>query len=339
MDPALVKQLLLGVVPPFVLGLIVFALMWWKKQNDLALSSRNATVRERQTPHVFDPSVNRGTNALPPHRSLTVAFREGTPHHLLMLAGAAGCFLGVYPLVFGKFQPWPGANSDGALFWSAIIALAAGLFWCFIRNAWARSIVVVLALAACSWLSFRRQLFDSWTTLESLATVAMLILGGGLFAVTLARLGERGRIAGVIGSVAAVGLAAQVLVVCLASLKHAQGAGTFASFLTFAMVMILLRPTRALSGPMLAMIGIVLATQLVQLVRFGDGKFPWLMAGLVLSGPALGLLAMRLFSRGGLASVLIPILATVLPGLAAVGTGAYLSLQADKASGTADYEY
>jgi hypothetical protein len=63
------------------------------------------------------------------------------------------------------------------------------------------------------------------------------------------------------------------------------------------------------------------------------------MAGLVLSGPALGLLAMRLFRRGGLASVLIPILATVLPGLAAVGTGAYLSLQADKASGAADYEY
>jgi hypothetical protein len=29
----------------------------------------------------------------------------------------------------------------------------------------------------------------------------------------------------------------------------------------------------------------------------------------------------------------------VLPGLAAVGTGAYLSLQADKASGAADYEY
>jgi hypothetical protein len=339
MDPALVKQLLLGVVPPLVLGVIVFGLLWWKRQNDLSLAPRSAAVGDHRKPHEFDQTGDTEVHAASTQSFSTGAAREPGWHGLVMLLCAAACFLGVYPLVFGKFQPWPGTSADGSLFWCALIALAAGLLWCFVHNAWARGTVVALALGACSWLSFRRQLFDSWSAAESLATLALLIAGGGLFAISLARLGERGRIAGVIGSVAAVALAAQVLVVCLASLKHAQGAGTFASFLTFAMVMILLRPTRALSGPMLAMIGIVLATQLVQLVRFGDGKFPWLMAGLVLSGPALGLLAMRLFRRGGLASVLIPILATVLPGLAAVGTGAYLSLQADKASGAADYEY
>jgi hypothetical protein len=231
-------------------------------------------------------------------------------------------------------------NADGALLWCGAAALGVGLLWCVVRNAWARGVLVVLALGLCAWLSFRRQLFDAWGAGESIATIAMLVLGGGAFAIALARLGERGRVAGVIGSVAAVGMAAQVLVVCLASLKHAQGAGAFAAFLTFAMVMVLLRPTRAMSGPMLAMIGIVVATQLVQLVRFGDGKWPWLMAGLAMSGPLLGLVAMRFFSRGGVASVLVPIVATAMPGMTAVGTGAYFAMQAEKSgAGAREYEY
>lgn len=311
MDPALVKQLLLGSVPPLVLGVIVFGLLWWRKQPDLIA----APAAQPNAPH------------------------DRLWQHLLLLACAAACFLGVFPLAFGKIQAWPGASADGSLFWCAVVALAAGLLWCFVRNAWSRTVIVLLALAACAWLSFRRQLFDSWGTGESLATLALLLGGGGVFAIALARLGDRGRITGVIGSVAAVGLGAQVLVVCLASLKHAQGAGAFASFLTFAMVMVLLRPTRALSAPMLAMIGILLATQLVQLVRFGDGKFPWLMAGLVMSGPALGLIAMRLFQRGGVVGVIVPLLATTLPALFAVGTGAYFSLHAEKSSVESDYEY
>jgi lipopolysaccharide export LptBFGC system permease protein LptF len=64
------------------------------------------------------------------------------------------------------------------------------------------------------------------------------------------------------------------------------------------------------------------------------------MAGLAMSGPVLGLVAMRFFSRGGVASVLVPIVATALPAATAVGMGAFFSMQAEKANGsTSDYEY
>jgi hypothetical protein len=324
MDPTLVKQLLLGAVPPLVLGVIVFGLIWRARSRDLVTralaDAASRDERQQCGDHVSDQGSRRW-------------------HDVVLVLCVAAAFLGVYPIVFGKVQAWPGLSGDGAMFWVGVIAVAAGIAACIVPRRHAVWGVVAPALAVCCWLSFRRQWFgDNFS--ESTWLIAGFLGVGILLTSGLMMLGWMGRIAGVWSGVLAVGLCAQVLVVCLASLKHGQGAGAMASLLTFAMVMVLLRPTRALGGPTMITVGLILTTQLMQAAHFGRGELPFLMVGLASIGPLLGAIGLCLTSRRrGLASVLIPILATVLPGLAAVGTGAYLSLQADKASGAADYEY
>lgn len=326
MDPALVKQLLLGAVPPLVLGVIVFGLLWRRWSMDLVT-------------RLLDDSepARRGDRRVLGERVSDAGSRRW--HDVLLVCCVGATFLGVYPLVFGKVQAWPGLSGDGAMFWVGVVAVVAGVAACFVPKRWLVWLLVVPALAVCCWLSFRRQWFG-----ENFGESIWLIVGfmgvGVLFTSGLMMLGWIGRIVGVWGGVLAVGLCAQVLVVCLASLKHAQGAGAIASLLTFAMVMVLLRPTRALGGPVLITAGVILTTQLMQAAHFGRGESPFLMVGLATVGPLLGVACLFLTTRRrGLVSVLVPLAAIVLPGLIAVGTGAYLSLQAEKSSTGADYEY
>ncbi|GEM_PF-1325054 len=330
MDPALVKQLLLGVVPPMLFGVVVFAALWLWRGKELAGGVWNQQGAVKSLVHGWKP-VDTGR-----YPGMTSPWW----HDVVLVVCVGIAFLGVYPMVFGPVRAWPGNNADSALFWCALVAVATGLASSFIKHATLRGVLIGLALLLCGWMSFRRHWSGPWSTLETLASIVMLAAGGGMFILGLGMLGRSGRVAGVWSAVIAIGLCAQVLVVNLASLKHGQGAGAIASFLMPALLLVLVRPSRGFGAPLMVTVGLLLATQLMQGLHFGDGRFPWLMVGLALIGPMCGVLAMRMLTGRGLASVAVPIIATALPGIVAVGSGAVMMSQAEMApAATEEYDY
>lgn len=316
MDPALIRQLMIGAIPPMLLGAVIFAVLWWSQRTDFG--EHRGEPRER-------------------HKVL---------RDFVVLSGLGASFLGLYPLIYGSIQTFPGRTADGALFYCAIIALAIGALCLFVRCITSRSIIVAVAAIAISCLTFRRGIFgadggDAWNLGHSLFVIASLAAMSVLVSTGLTLLAERGRIGGVLSVIACVGAISQTLVVTLAQLKHAQGAGIFASFLLPAGLMVFLRPALRIPGGAMCFCGLVLATQLAQSVQFGDKDkvvTHWIIACIASAAPWAGVLALRSLKRCGIAKELLPIIACSLVGGASVGYGVYQTL-AEKNNQSSGEEY
>ncbi len=332
MDPALIRQLALGAVPPLVLGFIIFVAMWWSRRHDLGDAAELSTARRAPM------SCDLGGC------SLITSSPYSRLREFVVLLGLAASFLGLYPLIYGQVQAFPGRSADGALFYSAIMALLASALCIFLRCPFRRSVVVALAAAGIALLTFHRQVMGlsgakQWAALESLFVLIMLPVLCVSLSLALSALANRGRLGGIISIVACVGAIAQTLVVTLASLKHAQGAGILASFLSPAALIVFLRPAMRMPASAMCFCALILATLLTQAVQFGDAdsqRTNWIIVGIAVLAPWAAVAALANMKRGGLAREALAIIACVVVGGACVGYGAYQSLKAQNSESSTD---
>lgn len=335
MDPALIRQLSLGAFPPLVLGFIIFAAMWWSRRHDLAEASELSTGRRASM------SCDMGScSALA--RSPYSKLRE-----LVVLLGLAASFLGLYPLIYGQIQAFPGRSADGALFYSTIIALLVSMLCIFVRYPLRRSIIIALAATGIAFLTFRRNIMGlsgapTWTIGRSAFILAVVPTLSVSLSLALSMLANRGRLGGIISIVACVGAIAQTLVVTLSSLKHAQGAGILASFLLPAALIVFLRPAMRLPASAMCFCSLVLAILLTQAVQFGDAdhqRTNWFIIGIVALSPWAAVAVLANMKRGGFSREVLAIIACSIVGGACVGYGAYQALEAqDNQSSSEDYD-
>ncbi|MFO0857799.1 MAG: hypothetical protein U0640_10630 [Phycisphaerales bacterium] len=334
MDPALIRQLALGAFPPLVLGFIIFAAMWWSRRNDLAQAAELSTGRA-------SVSCDMGScSALA--RSPYSKLRE-----LLVLLGLAGSFLVLYPLIYGQIQAFPGRSADGALFYSTIIALFVCMLCIFVRCPFRRSVIIALAAAGIAFLTFRRNIMGlsgaaTWPIGRSAFILALVPTLSVSLSLALSILANRGRLGGIISIVACVGAIAQTLVVTLANLKHAQGAGILASFLLPAALIVFLRPAMRLPASAMCFCSLVLAILLTQAVQFGDAdhqRTNWFIIGIVALAPWAAVAVLANMKRGGFSREVLAIIACSIVGGACVGYGAYQTLKSqDNKSSGEDYD-
>lgn len=299
MDPTLIKQLALGIVPPAAAALLVFPLLWWR---------RRATAEEFA--------------ALTPP---TLANTRGEPLWVTPLVlGLIGVVMS--PVIAGGLAWPPRAGAD----WLPVVAaVAAGLgitaravrFPVIVR--W---VVRLLVIAGIGYLSLRAPIHNRWD-----AATSALWLGGFTLATAAAfwaaeRHADRTRgAAGPAVLFVLVFAANQLLVLGYHSLKLAQYPGLFAAALGPVLLLALLRPRFTLAFGGVHVPVLVTAAVLAQGVFSGvvleTARFPVTWALLLAASPIFALLGevgplgrltgwKAALVRGGLAA---------LPALAAVG--------------------
>lgn len=334
MDPALFRQLLIGAVPPLVLGFVIFAAMWWSRKHDLGEAAELGEGRRSS-------SCDMGSS------SLVGDSQYSRTREFVVLLGLGASFLGLYPFIYGQVQMFPGRTADGALFYNAIIALLASALCIFLRCPFRRSIVIALAGAGIAFLTFRRNIMGlsgaaTWTFGRSAFILCVLPAISVCLSYALSLLANRGRLGGIISIVACVGAIAQTLVVTLANLKHGQGAGILASFLMPAALIVFLRPAMRLPASAMCFCSLVLATLLTQAVQFGDQdhqRINWIIVGIASIAPWAAVVVLSNMKRGGLSREVLAIVACTLVGGACVGYGAYQTLKAsDNQSSGEEYD-
>lgn len=265
MDPALVRQLAIGAVPPLVAGALVFAAAFGRRAGQAPAQSLGV----------------QGTRAV-----------SGWRATLLVVACAVVPVL-MHRLVWNAWPKWPPVGSDQALFYVAVIAALVGLAsWLVLDVAgagrrWALAIVVPLVLVGlvgAGFLSARNLIANRWGTEGTLRHAAVFLPAAVAFVAGLVLL-VRTPGPGSVGSVALLAtVLSQTIAAGLSGLALGQSAGVVASFLGAGAVVALFRPAVAIPIAAALGLGVLLATIGLHGVLFGIGdNRAWMMLAFVLA--------------------------------------------------------
>lgn len=208
MEPAIIKHILLGVVPPLLVGGIAFGLLASRPPAPVAASPQSAVATDR-------PRAVRA---------------------LLGLAIVGVVYAVMQPILAGRFA-WPPASASDALAWIALAALlSAALSWTLgnideIRTwlgraaRWTLRALLIAGLAAFA----ARRVLDRWTPLEALAWLGSAALLSIIAWYALSR--TMSRVPGASGPAVGAVFAVAGAVACvggLFSLSNAQFSGVIA---------------------------------------------------------------------------------------------------------------
>ena len=302
LDPAILRQLAMGAIPPGVASLVLFALLW-----------RRGTRKSGSRPILAALGLGLLYGAFhawlfglrfPPRESM-----DWLP--LAAIAAAVGsCALACLPT--GDHRPRWRPSIGGAVITIAVLGLVGWLAAGNLRKSWSAAetlenvgwfvLLTGLAWAGASVLAHRRP--------GPVAPLTLLIIAGG---------------------------ASQVLALAFSSLKFAQSAGIWAAFLGGAMVVAFFRRGLSLArGGVLPPVAVT-AAAVFQAFLITSADRPRLYIGLlVLSaiGAGLGAAFPTTGGRGRrITGVLAPIVLAAIP----VVIGVAVALAA--AAGADDYEY
>jgi hypothetical protein len=253
MDPALVRQLVIGTVPPGIAGTLLFAAAWWRR------------------PAAAEPGVG--------HRGW---FASGL---VVALATLYGVF---HALVLGARFP-PAQSTDGLVIAAASAAIGAVLLGLPMlqRHAalgWVARIVVIAVVGAVAAGRVRA----NWSIHE-----AAILLGGFTLAGVLASAGaesvlrRRGTLTGILVLLVFAAGASQILVLGFSSLKLSQSAGIWAAMLGGSLVAAAFLRGRAASPGLALLVTTMSLAAMWQGLLYTTTPRAWLLIGLVASAPLL----------------------------------------------------
>jgi len=302
MEPQLIKQLALGIVPPLLVALVLFPAFWWR---------RRATRQE--LPALTPPTLDN---------------TRADPTWLAPLVfGLIGVVMS--PIIASKLPFPPTGGAD----WLAFVALA-GLVMGLTAKAIRFPIVVrwlvrLAVIAAVGYVSLRAPIHGRWSPQTSALWLAGFTAITGVVFWAAERHTDRTR--GPAGPIVLLVLcfaANQLLILGYHSLKLAQYPGFFAAALGPVLILALIRPrfTLAFGGvhvPVLMTAAALLQGTFAAVVN-DDAPFPFVWVLMLAASPILALVGSvgplgRLTGwkaaavRGGLAA---------LPAFAAVGWAA-----------------
>jgi len=294
MDPAMLKQVALGVAPPFVAVLAALVGVW---------------------------RVGRGAGP-----GLSAWRRTAVP--LLM----ALAYLGTHALIFGAPE-WPVRRALNTLLVAAVLAGTVGAIVAA-RRAPGVVVFALGAVGACigAWLG-ARGVMSSWPWERALVYLGLAAVAGGANAAgaeyILARLGGRGGPAAVM---IAVGGSAQVLATGFFSLSLGQAAGVGAAMLAGAVVASFAAAGREDWRGVGVVPAVMAVICLFQGVMFAGAERPLLLAGLCAAGLPTAAIVLRSMPRewSGVRRTACVLLGIVLPVGTAVVTGAVAWLEANR---------
>ncbi len=292
MDPSVLKQIVLGTLPPGLMGLVVVALWWWS-----GLGARS----------VRGLALGAGL--------LGVAF---VPISALVLGGLA-----FPPASASQWVPWFGLIAgfgafvvarwgvSCALGWLARVSVIAAVGWLSVRGQargeWGAG-QTVAALAGFAGIT----LTVLWACDRSLAG-GMVVVGGGIV--------PRFSLVPSLVVMVMLGGIAQVLVLGFFSLALGLAAGVAAALIGGVFVGSLWKrrvPVRPGVFDAPIVLGIVM---LFHGYLFGDSEHPWLFVGLIVASPVAAAVARRVlplewqtWGRGA-----IEVAAAIVPAAVAVG--------------------
>ena len=301
LDPAVVKQLALGIVPPGLAGTVLFAL----------------TLRKSST---GQPDVGWRARLIP-----------------LVLAAL---YCGLHAFVLGLRVP-PRESTDWlpvAAVVAGVAATCVGYFGRGTAGSLAGWLLRLLVLAAVGALAAGR-IRGNWTAGEAVVQVGAFVLASGVAlhgSETVLRR-RNAALAALVLLVFAAG-ASQVLVLGFSSLKLSQSAGLWAAMLGGAVLVGLFRRKSTLPlGIALVVVAVTIAA-MFQGALYTSTKRPWLLTALIAASPALAaagtLVRMPTEGRARHLRWVVPLMLSLVP----VGAAIALSLPSDKA-GDADAEY
>jgi hypothetical protein len=306
-DPAVLRQLALGAVPPGIVATLGFALLWWRR-------------RGRVNPPALPPLL---------HRLATPCF-------------FAAFYTAAHALLFGGLNVPPRQSTDWLPLFAALGAALAmvGALWRIPSpgaKRWlhiaAQGSLALVALAAMGYLGAGRAV-SNWSSRDAALHIlpfALLCLVAIISAEILTR--RRGGAAPAIALLITCAGAAQVLMLAFSSLKLGQSAGLAAAFFGGAMLIAFFRPRLSLAaGAAIAPLVLTFAA-LYHGALFTYTSRPWMYIGCIAAAPVLAALAswpgtpwsQRLWVRA------LPPLAALLPVVAALVLA--LSQQSE------DYDY
>lgn len=297
-DAGVLEQIALGVVPPGIAGVILFAALWWRQGG--------------------------GDAARPASWRLVV-----------LPVALAAFYTGFHAFLFGGLHVPPRQSTDWLPVASVIAAVAAIAFGLLSAPStsgetsgkrgrkMARSagpwLLVAAALAVIGWLA-AGNLRTSWGVGEAAMHVggfAGLALAASLGAERIAHR-RPGPVSAVAMLVFAAG-ASQVLALGFHSLKFSQSAGLWAAFMGGAMVVALFRRGLSLArGGAVLVVAMVMAA-MYQGVLFTMTPRAWVFAALVASSPAMAGLATFPAEGRGVRKALLTLGVAIVPIAVALG--------------------
>lgn len=239
MDPGMIKNLALGAIPPGVLGLVVFALIWMRVgRGGQELAGRALVWRQAATP-------------------------------LVLMAG----FIGTYWLLFGAPVLRPTRSTQ----WLPVVALGAGIAGVVASLPRAPGVVrwglVMAALLLGGWASVKNMLAQGGMTVALVEHLSGLVFGavlalGALWSVSRARRGW----APIVLLVLYCAGVSQLLVIGSYSLALGQLAGISAAVLVGMLLVSLWRPGITMGAGGVAFVVVITQVIAMQGHLYGQGE-------------------------------------------------------------------
>lgn len=257
-DPSIVKQLALGVLPPAAAGLATFTALWWRRSPAVATEE-------------LCPSVGVG------------GLRRSAPALLLALGG--------WPMLHLLFGPasWPPRSSfDWLLPTMVASGVLLGLLG-FVPFPRLRGPILLgaalLLLLAALLLSARNLVQGSWSATQTIIHLNLGAALGAIFLLGLERLVAQPGRWRLFAFAAILAAASQVLVLGHFSLKLGQVVGVIAAFAGGAFLISLARPSLRQGTPLALTAGLVTTTALWQAHFFGESEQPLLWSLPIVAAP------------------------------------------------------